>query len=188
MKTAKAKQKLIILSDLWGKEKSKWIAYYTEILGKHFDITYYDCCELGGIDKSEYSEESLHRQFVSGGIDMAVTTLLEKESNAANVLAFSIGGTIAWKASLLGLKTKSLIAVSATRLRYETEKPLTTIDLLYGTEDPYKPDSDWFQNMGIEENFIENEGHGLYQKKEVAELICRRIIDRTTEKISNSIT
>lgn len=41
-------KKLILLSDLWGKEKPNWILQYTIVLEKYFDVKYYDCCELGG--------------------------------------------------------------------------------------------------------------------------------------------
>jgi len=32
------KRQLIILSDLWGFQKSEWIKYYTELLEPHFNI------------------------------------------------------------------------------------------------------------------------------------------------------
>ena len=63
----KNKQRIIILSDLWGEEKSDWIVHYISILEKYFEVKYYDSCILGGVDKSDYSEESLHHQFVTGG-------------------------------------------------------------------------------------------------------------------------
>jgi hypothetical protein len=50
------KPRLIILSDLWGKEKSEWVKGYIEILESEFDIKFYDCCELGEVDKGDYSE------------------------------------------------------------------------------------------------------------------------------------
>ena len=49
------KPKLIILSDLWGKEKSNWVSDYVELLKNKFEIQYYDCCDLGGIDKTDYT-------------------------------------------------------------------------------------------------------------------------------------
>ena len=73
------KQRLLILSDLWGKEKSDWITYYTSILVNHFELEYYDSCDLGTINKSDYSEENLHNQFINGGIEKAVVQLVKKE-------------------------------------------------------------------------------------------------------------
>lgn len=170
-------KKLIVLSDLWGKEKPNWILQYITILEKYFDVKYYDCCELGGISKNELSEENLHQQFVNGGVEKAVKQLLKNENEAYAVLGFSIGGTIAWKACLSGLKAQYLFAVSATRLRYETEKPLAETELFYGEKDTFKPDEKWFEQMKIKENIYLNEGHELYLKKEITETICKKIID-----------
>lgn len=170
-------KKLILLSDLWGKEKPNWIFQYIAILEKHFDVKYYDCCELGGISKNELFEEYLHNQFVNGGIDTAVNQLLKNEKETYAVLGFSIGGTIAWKACLSGLKSEYLFAVSATRLRYETEKPLAKTVLFYGEKDTFIPDEKWFQQMEIKENIYLNEGHELYLKKEIAEDVCKRTIE-----------
>lgn len=174
-------KKLILLSDLWGKEKPNWILQYTIVLEKYFDVKYYDCCELGGISKNELSEENLHQQFVNGGIEKAVKQLHKIESNVFAILGFSIGGTIAWKASLSGLKAEYLFVVSSTRLRYETEKPEvpTKIELFYGEKDTFKPDKKWFEQMKIKETLYLNEGHGLYLKKEIAEDICKTIIEHT---------
>lgn len=172
-------KKLILLSDLWGKEKPDWIFQYIVILEKYFDIKYYDCCALGGISKNELSEEHLHNQFVNGGIDTAVKQLHKIESNVFVILGFSIGGTIAWKACLSGLKAEYLFAVSSTRLRYETEKPLAKTELFYGEKDTFKPNEKWFQQIKIKENNYLNERHELYLKKEIAEDICKTIIEHT---------
>ena len=97
------KERLILLSDLWGEEKCEWMTYYTSVLEQHFVLQYYDCCELGDIDKSDYSEKNLHHQFINGGMEKAVENLLQKEKESVIVLGFSIGGTIAWKAAISGL-------------------------------------------------------------------------------------
>ena len=172
------KQRIIILSDLWGKEKSDWITYYTNILENYFEIKFYDCCDLGHLDKSDYSEQKLHAQFVNGGIARAVESILQKEKEIINILGFSIGGHIAWKASLSGLKAQSIFALSSTRLRFETQKPSGIIELFYGENDAYKPDTNWFRKLEIKENIYNHEGHELYKKKEIAEDICRVIINQ----------
>lgn len=173
----KKKQRLIILSDLWGKEKSNWVTYYTSILKDHFDVKYYDSCVLGEIDTSEVTEEKLHDQFVSGGIARAAKNLLQEEKENIIVLGFSIGGTIAWKACNSGLKAQSLFAISSTRLRYETQKPSGKIELIYGEDDAYKPSNSWFEILAIKKNFYNQEGHELYKKKEMAERICKMLIN-----------
>ncbi|RRJ88010.1 alpha/beta hydrolase [Paenimyroides tangerinum] len=171
-------KKLILLSDIWGIEKSNWMFQYTSILEQYFEIHYYDCRELACIPEAELSEENIHSQFVNGGIDTAVKKLLEIEHEASVVVGFSIGGCIGWKACLSGLKVQHLFAISSTRLRYETEKPFAKIELFYGEKDCYKPDASWFQQMQIKEEVCENEEHELYQKKEVVEYFCKKIIEK----------
>ncbi|HEY9168994.1 MAG TPA: alpha/beta hydrolase [Lutibacter sp.] len=170
------KQRLIILSDIWGKGKSDWSTYYTSILEDYYEVKYYDSCVLGDIDKSEYSEEKLHNQFVDGGITKAVKNMLKEEKENSIVLGFSIGGYIAWKACNSGLKTQRLIVISSTRLRFETQKPLDAIELIYGEEDANKPDNNWFRKLGLKAKIYKNEDHELYKKKEIAEKICKMII------------
>lgn len=182
MNENKNRQKIILISDIWGKEKSDWISNYTTILEKHFDIQYYDSCELGNIDKSEPFEVNLHHQFVNGGIEKAIENLLQQEQESFIVLGFSIGGFIAWRAALSGLKTKILFAISSTRLRHETQKPSGIIELFYGENDTYKPDHHWFHQMDLSENIYPNEDHNMYQKKEIAEEICKQMIQLVKEK------
>lgn len=169
------KQRLILISDLWGNNNSDWIIFYTSILENHFDLQFYDARDLAEIDcRAEI--ENIHQQFVNGGIEKAVSNLLPKEKNSVNVLAFSIGGTIAWKVALAGLKVDNLFAISSTRLRYETQKPDGIIKLYYGENDVYKPDENWFSTMRIKPRIYQNEDHEFYRKKEIAEEICEMII------------
>jgi pimeloyl-ACP methyl ester carboxylesterase len=172
------KPRLIILSDLWGKEKSDWVSVHVELLKDKFEIQYYDCCELGGIDKVNYTEESLHSQFVNSGIEKAVENLLKVEKNQVDILAFSIGGTIAWKAALKGLNVRSLFAVSATRLRYEDEIPNGAIKLYYGENDSNKPSNDWFEKHSIDFEIIKNREHVFYAEKDCSTLICDEILKK----------
>lgn len=168
-------RRLIILSDLWGKEKSEWVSHYEEMLKELFEIKYYDCCVLGDIDTSTFSEENIHRQFLNGGIEKSITTLLQNETEELDVLGFSIGGYIGWKAALAGLKVNSITAVSSTRIRYEQQKPKGVIELYFGEYDNFKPDNDWFERLNLERNIFRQEDHDFYRKKEIAVDICARI-------------
>jgi hypothetical protein len=170
------KPRLIILSDLWGKEKSDWVSAYIELLKNKFEIQYYDCCELGEIDKTDYIEESLHCQFINGGIEKSVENLLKKEKNQIDILAFSIGGTIAWKAALKGLNFRSLFAVSSTRLRYEDEIPSGAIKLYYGENDSNIPRHNWFEKHSIDFEIIKNKDHNFYTEIECTTSICNEIL------------
>lgn len=171
------KPRLVILSDLWGELKSDWVSKYIELLRPTFDIVYYDCCELGNIDSTDYSETRIHEQFLNGGIDATVNSLLEKEKGYISVLSFSIGGTIAWKAGLKGLNIVTLFAISSTRLRYESSKPNCFIQLFYGDLDKHRPDDTWFKKLGsIDFSIFKNETHDLYMNKNNVIQICDKII------------
>lgn len=175
------KPRLIILSDLWGFKNNDWISFYTSQLKLHFDVQFYDCCELGQLDIENNSAEKIHTQFVDRGIDEAISNLLKKETEPIRVLTFSIGGTIAWKAGLMGLKISQFTAISATRLRYENEKPNCSIQLIFGELDQYKPNKEWFSNLGINENNIPNKKHNLYMEETFAKNLCSEIYKSITK-------
>lgn len=175
---------LIILSDLWGKEKSDWIQFYTSHLSSIYEISFYDSCTLAGVDKSVYQENKLHEQFVNGGISKAVENLINEGHKIIDVLAFSVGGVIAWKAALKGECVRAIFALSSTRLREEIEKPHCYIRLFYGEKDKYQPRSDWFERLEIKKNVIPNALHEMYRDKSVAESICREISAYRKDRIT----
>lgn len=177
------KPRIVLLSDLWGTQNSDWVRYYTAILEQHFDTQFYDCCELGNVDKSNHSQENRHNQFLQGGIERAVEILLQIETETVDVLGLSIGGTIAWKACLSGLKVENLYAISSTRLRYETQKPMVKINLFYGENDENKPQNNWFELMEIPMKLFKNQAHEMYKKQEIAEEICQTIIENLKPKL-----
>lgn len=143
------KPRLLILSDLFGGKNPKWIKLYSEILKSKFDIQYYDVLELGNINLGNFTKSDIHNQFLNGGIDEAVENLLDYEKGEVAILGFSIGGTIAWKASLKGLNISQLVAVSSTRLRFETKIPECKIKLYFGEKDLNMPNSKWFSDLKI---------------------------------------
>jgi len=165
---------------LWGKRKSTWWPWYLDSLKKHFDLHCYDACELGNIDLSIYEEKAIHRQFVHGGIEVAVSHLLQQEKYKVHLLAFSIGGTIGWKAIQQGLKVASFCAVSATRLRYENEKINTPTQLFYGANDPYRPRQDWFdQHHYLHKEIIPSQGHAVYTLEKTAQYVSQKVIQQS---------
>lgn len=169
------KSRLIILSDLWGKANSDWMHYYHELLEPVFNLQYYDCCELGGVDTLTFNEEAIHSQFVNFGVEVAIKRLLELEKGKVSVLAFSIGGTIAWKAGLAGLKIENLYAISSTRLRYEINKPNCFIKLYYGNNDAYKPGLVWLENTKVPYQVISGGDHLIYTDKGFSAMVCKEI-------------
>lgn len=171
-----AKPKLLILSDLFGGKNPEWIKRYTDLLESKFDIQYYDVLELANITVSDLTEIDIHNQFLNGGIDKAVENLLNQEKEKVTVLGFSIGGTIAWKASLKGLNISQLFVVSSTRLRFETEIPNCKIKLYFGKKDLNMPNSKWFSDLKISNQIFENQDHELYLEKKNTLLICNDIL------------
>lgn len=171
--------KLLILSDLWGERKSNWLNQYITILENHFEIVFYDSCELAGIDLSDFSEDKIHKQFINGGIESAINSLLKKEKGEVDVLGFSIGGLIAWKAALEGLKVRNLFALSSTRLRYEEKCPHCAVKLFYAEKDEYKPSEEWFRKLNLEMNVWKEQEHYFYGKQEIAIKVSQKIIEQT---------
>ncbi len=167
------KKRLIILSDLWGFQKSKWIKYYTELLDPHFNIVIYNSSDLAGITSDNIDD--IHQQFVAFGIKKAVKKIIELEKRPITILAFSIGGTIAWRTALKNASIKNLILVSATRLRLETKTPDCKTSLFYGKLDKFKPANHWLKNH-TNVTLIENAGHELYTDINKATLICTEIL------------
>lgn len=167
--------KLIILSDLFGFKNSTYQNYYCNLFSKNYNITLYDCCELAGIDSNE-PEEKIHTQFLEFGIDKVVQKIISREKEKVSIIGFSVGGTIAWKAGLLGLHIDKLFCISSTRLRYETKIPTCNqIELLFADNDNFAPNKAWFTTMKIYPVFLKNEDHTCYKKREVAQLLYKKI-------------
>jgi dienelactone hydrolase len=169
------KPRLLILSDLFGGT-TDWLKCYTDLLKPKFEIQYYDVLELAEIDSDNLTENEIHNQFLIGGIDKAVEYLLKLETKEVAVLGFSIGGTIAWKASIKGLNVTHLFAVSSTRLRYEVKAPNGNIKLYFGKKDPNKPNSKWFMDFNLENEILVNQDHQLYFIEDNIFLICDDIL------------
>ena len=164
-----------------GAKKGLWITSYLGYLQQYFDIVFYDSQQLANLDLKVNSEENIHNAFVGGGIDTAVAHLLKKEKEASHYLAFSTGGTIAWKAANLGSPMKSLYSVSATRIRLEESKPEVSSKLVYGDNDAYKPSSDWEKKVGVTTENIEKFGHDLYTDEKIIKKVCLDLLDQVTK-------
>jgi len=100
---------------------------------------------------------------------------LEKEK--ADLLAFSMGGCIAWKAMLSGMKIEKLTALSATRVRYEKERPESIIELHFGEMDPFIPGDVWFEEMKIQKRLYLGKNHDFYTEKDIATKLSKNLIE-----------
>jgi len=169
------KKEIIILSDLWGKNKSEWLVQFNETLSPEYKTKFYDSCELGEIDLTLSEEKLIHRQFVNFGIQKAVNKLLRIETQPQIYIGCSVGGVIAWKAGLLGLKMEQLITLSSTRLRMETEKPNCPITMYFGELDKHKPAAKWFESIGCNYKIIEQSNHDIYKDQLVVDQIVENI-------------
>ncbi len=171
------KNRLIILSDLWGNEKAEWISIYIKALSVTYEVKFYDSCSLAGISTINLSEEERHLFFVDRGIENAVNELLRLEKEEVSILAFSVGGVIGWKAILRGLNATKFIAISSTRLRYEIEKPLSDVILYYGELDSFKPKGLWFEKMKEIKFQVEpNKKHAMYKEEEIMNKVCLKLL------------
>lgn len=168
-------ERLIILSDLWGSKESVCYDEYAALLQQSFDICFYNCRELGSVDRSQNDEAYWHQQFINGGIKRAVQKLIELEPKPVKILAFSIGGTVAWKYGLATNNIVSLYALSATRLRKEIKQPIGDIHLYYGANDAYIPDQSWFDSKKLSYFTIPNADHDMYRKSVYQKIVCEAI-------------
>lgn len=175
-------EKLVIVSDMWGSKRGLWITSYLGYLQQYFDITYHDSQELANLDVKVRTEENIHRAFVEGGIDTAVTHLMKKEKEPAHYLGFSMGGTIAWKSGLMGLSMKSLYTVSSTRLRAEDAKPECPVTTLFGDNDIYRPKSDWYKKLDLQAELFEGFGHDMYTDEKIIAKVCLDLLKSVTQK------
>lgn len=162
---------------MWGWTKSEWIKSYISLLDPYFNIKLYDSGLLANVDYSYDTEKQIHTQFIGGGIDLAVKSIINAETEKVNVLAFSIGGTIAWKAGMNGLEIGNLFIVSSTRIRYEIQKPNCEIRLYFGEYDSFKPDDRWFREMKL--NFVDLKSgqHNIYENEKIAHRICSDMLN-----------
>lgn len=167
---------------MWGTKKGLWITSYLGYLQQHYDIVFYDCQELANINLTVENQENLKAAFVEGGINTAVQHLLKREKIVSHYLAFSTGGTIVYKAGLLGLPIKSLYAVSPTRIRLESQTPDFPNTLLFGGNDKNKPDAIWEKETKNKLSLVPNFGHELYSDEKIVKQICKELLSKVTKK------
>lgn len=147
---------------MWGLGSTTWINDYHRTFHETYDVKVFDSRELAGIDPKISGEQEIHRCFLHGGVETAVSHLLSKVQRTNVIVGFSIGGLIAWKAALQGLACQQLIAVCSTRLRLETQRPVQEVKLIYGDQDAFAPQKDWFQKMKLVPVIVEG-GHEIYK-------------------------
>ncbi len=173
------KPRLILLSDLWGQGQSHWWKQYTAALAPHFEVQWYDCCELAQLELTPYVQDHLHQQFVNGGIEQAVMELLQRELEQLGpkqILGFSVGGVIGWKAVQAGLNVDQFYAISATRLRYEQAALSENGRLWYGDKDAFRPKQEWLNRQQLQCHILPDTDHDCYTEPSVIKLITETLV------------
>ena len=155
---------------MWGALNDAWKHYYLDALTPYFELIWLDARVLADIDPTITDQEGLHQAFTAGGIEQAVEKLIEARYATTHLLAFSVGGVIAWRYALRIQGVQSLTAVSATRLRKEFEVPECDIKLYFGAEDQFRPDQAWAESKPIECVVVPKKKHPCYRETEVAQL------------------
>lgn len=171
------KKQLLIISDLWGFQNSNWIALYLDQLSQDFEVSIFDCYLQSDINPRLTSEVEIHQYFLNKGMEICSKKLTHLTSKKTSILAFSIGGTIAWKTVLKDAQFNTFFAVSATRLRLENKRPTGNIRLFYGSEDDSRPSETWFAQNSISYTLFEEKKHNLYMKLDSCKLICSSLIN-----------
>ncbi|MCO5233010.1 MAG: hypothetical protein M9888_04675 [Chitinophagales bacterium] len=176
------KLSIVLLSDLWGIYTSDWWLIYKNILGEKFKIIELDSRTIAKVPEHLKNEKDIHHFFIEEGIQNAVKYISQSTLKEVAIIAFSIGGTIAWQALLNNQEVHYLFAISSTRLRYERIIPKVETLLFYGEKDIYQPDKRWYQQHQISPIIFQNESHDFYMKSQNAVNICNTIINTIQTK------
>ena len=175
-------ERLVVVSDMWGSKKGLWITSYLGYLQQYFNIVFYDSRELAQIDKTKGSSEELYKAFVDGGMDLAVSQLLARETEESHYLTFCAGGTIAWHASQRGLPIKSLYAVSPMNLHQSSKAPSCPVTLIYGELEGKTPSIEWAIKTKSIIEVIPSFGHEMYSDEKVIRKVCMDLLDIVLKK------
>ncbi len=169
-------ERLVIVSDMWGAKKGLWITSYLGYLQQYFDMTYYDCQQLGDLDVLVQTTENVEQAFLNGGVDTAVNQLLLRERKTANYLAFGTGATIVWKAAVKGLSVSSIYAISPEAIGNEEMKPAVPVTLVYGSLDRNRPGADWCAGQNLYPEIIEHFGNTLYTDEKIIKKVSADLL------------
>lgn len=169
-----SKPRLVLISDIFGNTTDNWMEEYRKKLSPNFEVVEYDSRVLAEI--TSLDQKQVHSEFINGGTERAVQTLLRQEPEASIVLGFSIGGTIAWKFAIENTKITLLHLVSATRLRNEIIKPSSKIKLYYGELEANGPTQSWFEDFKFVPTIFDDQTHECYKQVESAKYICTKIL------------
>ena len=168
-----------------GSKRGLWITSYLGYLQQYFDIEFYDSTQLANIDIAVHTDENVYKAFVDGGLDTAVAHLLKIEHIESHYLAFCAGGTIAWKAGMMGLPMKSLHAVSPLGLENFDWKPECPVKLIYGEYGDFKrniPGKAWADKVSVPMEIMPKFGGDLYSDEIIIQKVCLSLLESVLKK------
>ena len=168
---------------MWGAKRGLWITSYLGYLQQYFEIVYYDSQELADIDVPIRTEENVCNAFVQGGYKTAVTQLLSRESEPSHYLTFCAGGTIAWRAALMGLPMKSLYAISPLWMHRQDQQPDAEVKLLFGEFQEHRPSPQWAAELGIPMEVVPKFGRTLYSDEKIIRKVCLELLESVAHKV-----
>lgn len=149
--------RFLVVSDIHGRPSDMgWLAAHGAA----------DCLSLGELcGEPSLSGSDLHSHlFEEGGMQKAVTRLRDfSEKNGLFGLGFSAGGTALWRAASEGLRLKTLVCVSSTRLRYERRLTIPT-HTFWGELDAHKPSEEWCRSIPSSSVSYKGLGHNFYDE------------------------
>lgn len=176
-------ERLVVLSDMWGAKRGLWITSYLGYLQQYFEIVYYDSQELADIEVPVRTRENVCNAFVQGGYKTAVTQLLSRETAPSHYLTFCAGGTIAWRAALMGLPMKSLFAISPLWLHRQDQKPDAKVKLLFGEYQEHRPVPQWAEELGVPMEVVPRFGQTLYSDEKIIRKVCLELLEAVAHKV-----
>lgn len=178
-------ERLVVLSDMNGSKRGLWITSYLGYLQQYFDIVFYDSKELAHIELTVNSDENIYNAFLQGGMDTAVAHLLKREHQESHYLTFCAGGSIAWKAGMMGLPMKSLYAISPLSLEQFDWKPDCPIHLLYGEYGDFNrvlPSASWTESLGVTLETVPKFGYDLYSDEKIIQKVSLKLLENMLKK------
>lgn len=178
-------ERLVVLSDMYGSKRGLWITSYLGYLQQYFDIVFYDSKQLANIELAVNSDENIYNAFEEGGMDTAVAHLLKKEREESHYLTFCVGGSIAWKAGMMGLPLRSLFAISPLNLGQFDWKPECPVKILYGEHGDYTrslPSREWIDRVGVEAEVVPQFGYELYSDEKIIQKVCLNLLETMLKK------
>lgn len=153
-----------MLSDIHGFSNCEWIDDYCTELSPKFEIVLLDSLVLADIDYIYLTPDEVHEKMLKGGIQTAVNKLSNIIATEQNVIGFSIGGTILWKALLGKTASTKLVCVSSNRLRFEVATPHCPVLTIFGNQDRLRPDANWYNEKNLQRKTLQGD-HDFYKTK-----------------------